>query len=141
MLSAAADQCLSGLAGNRWYRGGLDSAVLPFAVMSTSAANHIRVGFLHKQSQEDKETSAASHDGQVLLSTTLHMHSVLDLLCREQDYASALCHTRPDLSLGSRVSIAFYCKQGMVVMKALPGLTAWCFQSSAEVFASEYNAN
>ena len=99
VLSAAADRCLSGLAGNKWYRGGLDSAVLPYAVMSTSAANHIRVGFLHKQSQEDKEASAASHDGEVLLSTTLHMHSMLTLLRRGQAYASAPCHTKPDLPL------------------------------------------
>ena len=47
--------------------------MLPFAVTVYSAANHIRVGFLHKQSQEDKEIYAMSHGRQVFLSRALHI--------------------------------------------------------------------
>jgi hypothetical protein len=68
---------MNDVAGNKWYRGGLDSAVLPFAVRPSSAANHIRVGFEHKQSHEDKKTYAESHGRQVLLSKILYgMHCI-----------------------------------------------------------------
>ncbi len=55
-LSAA-----SNFADKRWYKGGLDSAVVPYAIADESAANHIRVGFEHKQSQKDKDIYTANH--------------------------------------------------------------------------------
>ena len=82
LLSVVADRCVNGLAENKWYRGGLDSAVLPYAVRASTAANRIRVAFEHKQSQEDKKIYAESHGRQVLLSRLLHMHLMHDLLCR-----------------------------------------------------------
>ncbi|CAK0732011.1 hypothetical protein CVIRNUC_000073 [Coccomyxa viridis] len=45
--------------GSRCFKGGLDCAVLPYAVSQACAARNIRVGFEHKQRQEHKDIFAA----------------------------------------------------------------------------------
>lgn len=42
--------------GNKRYSGGVDGGVVPYAVRAGSAANLLRIGFVHKQSTQDKAT-------------------------------------------------------------------------------------
>ncbi len=42
--------------GNKRYSGGVDGGVVPYAIMAASAAQVLRIGFVHKQSSADKAT-------------------------------------------------------------------------------------
>ena len=47
--------------GNKRYNGGVDGGVVPYAVLAGSAANLLRIGFVHKQSTADKATFRLNH--------------------------------------------------------------------------------
>ena len=42
--------------GGKRYSGGVDGGVVPYAVLPESAAKLLRIGFVHKQSSQDKAT-------------------------------------------------------------------------------------
>lgn len=42
--------------GDKRYSGGVDGGVIPYAVLPESAAKLLRIGFVHKQSSQDKAT-------------------------------------------------------------------------------------
>ncbi len=55
--------CVDGSAGDRRYRGGIDCSLAPDRHLDLHRL--IRVGFLHKQSQQDSDTYLAANGQQV----------------------------------------------------------------------------
>ena len=64
--------------GDKRHSGGIDGGVLPFAVRVASATNMLRIGFVHKQSTEDKAVFQTKypHAAQVRSSSTFVVSKV-----------------------------------------------------------------
>ncbi len=83
LLYEAADGVVIGFAGNRRFTGGIDCAMVPYAVSEADAAKHFRVGFVRYQSQDKEAGRAAELHSEVPLEDagdvwlTLSMYRIL----------------------------------------------------------------